>query len=164
MHQLRHIKFSLVLFLTSLIISSCGDDDSGPSFSFKDQNLQGTIDGKPFEFGDGTVDTLEIQGESLYFNLFDSGEPIDNVCNIFGFGEEVNLFFYVPVAVGVYELGPQTRTVTLFDPAQTLNIIVSSGAVEILSISEDEVTGRIDARFDGNSSVNGNFSAVYCTN
>ena len=44
--------------LTTLFITSCGkdDDESGPSYEFIDQNLQGTIDGQAFDFGEGEAE------------------------------------------------------------------------------------------------------------
>lgn len=158
-----------------MLISSCGkdddfgkDDDSGPSYDFKDQNLQGTIDGFPFTYGEGTVELNTRDGEDvLFFDLYNSSEEITDICDFFGFGNEVSVFFTIPAEVGLYELSLDLssfsgQTVTLFNPDGAVNSIASTGAVEILTITETEVTGRMDATLDGNNTVNGNFTAVFC--
>ena len=157
--------FSFLLFLTS-----CNDEDSGPSFEFKDQNLQGIIDGIPFEFGEGTVESTFLNEGQLSFDLLDQEEQYDNVCDI-SFGDEVRVFFDAPNEVGVYELffdlsSFNRRVVTLLNPngedGIPQNNIASSGAVEIITITDTQVTGRIDATLDGDNTVNGNFTAVFC--
>ncbi len=169
--QIRHsLPFlGLVFILTSI---SCGDDDSGSSVDFKDQNLQGTIDGLPYTYGEGFVEQETFNDmDQLSFNLFDVNEEFTDVCDIFGFGEEVSVFFNVPNATGLYELSFDFssfsgQVVTLFNPngedGIPQNNIASTGAIEILTISETQVTGRIDARIDGDNTVNGNFTAVFC--
>lgn len=155
-----------VSILTVALISSCGEDDgttAGNSFEFLNQNLQGQIDGITFTFGEGRVEAST--GNELSFDLYDASET-EAACDLF-FGESVSVFFFVPNEVGVYELSLDLstfdgQTVTLFNPDGAVNSIASQGAVEIISISETEVTGRIDARLDENSSVNGNFTARFC--
>jgi hypothetical protein len=52
--------------------------------------------------------------------------------------------------------------VNLFEEEGYVNNLASTGAVEILSISETQVSGRIDARIDDESFVNGNFTVNIC--
>ena len=143
------ISFSLC---SILVITSCGgDDDSGPSYDFIDQNLQGTIDGLSFTFGEGTVEETTIEGEQMIsFDLYHASEEFTDVCDFFGFGDEVSVFFFAPAEVGIYELSLDLstfsgQTVTLFNPDGAVNNIASIGAVEILTITDTEVTGRMDA-------------------
>jgi len=158
--------------LTTLFITSCGkdDDESGPSNEFIDQNLQGTIDGIPFNYGEGEAEltTNFDEEEVLSLDLFDSNEEITDICEFFGFGDQVSVFFSITPEVGLYPLSfdlnsTSGQTVTLFNPDGAVNIISSEGAVEILSISDTQVRGRIDARFDSETNVNGNFTATFCT-
>jgi hypothetical protein len=162
------ISSALILFFSFLI--SCGSDDSedtGPSYEFINQNTQGTIDGNSFDFGSGTVEVSPFDSNEFSLDLYDDSETFTDPCELFGFGDFVNVFFSVPNAVGLYELsidfsgGNESRTVTLFNPETVLNIIATEGAVEILSISDTELTGRIDVRA-GESFVNGNFTVVFC--
>ena len=158
--------------LTTLFITSCGkdDDESGPSYEFIDQNLQGTIDGQAFDFGEGEAElTTNFDEEQvLALDLFDSNEEITDICEFFGFGDQVSVFFSITPEVGLYPLSINAKsftglTVTLFNPDGAVNNISTEGAVEILSISDTQVRGRIDARFDSENNVNGNFTATFCT-
>ena len=79
-------------------------------------------------------------------------------------------FFSVPNEVGIYKLKLNLNcftcadnfTVTLFEKDGSMNFIATDGAVEILTISDTQVSGRIDARYDGNTFVNGNFTVSIC--
>ena len=87
-----------------------------------------------------------------------------NICDEFILSG-LRVFFSLPKEVGVYELAFGSQSITLFDPAETLNIIIVDGAVEILSVDLQEggtVTGRIIGESDAQSFINGNFTAIYC--
>ena len=55
-----------------------------------------------------------------------------------------------------------SRTVTLFDDEEVMNVIATEGAVEITSVTDTHVTGRIDARADEDNFINGNFTVPLC--
>lgn len=158
------LKIYVILVFTFLLVG-CNDDDERKNFySFKNQDLKGEIEGDTWMYADGYV------AESI----FDDEEVLDitltlvhdgSICESFPEGDRV--IFFVPNAVGVYELSFDLasfngQVVTLFDAEQTLNTIATKGAIEILSISETTVTGRIDARADGDNYVNGNFIVSFC--
>jgi len=161
---------TLLLSFSILFIVSCSKDDEAGSggYEFKNQNAQGTIDGISFSFGEGTAEDSFFNDGELSIDLFDDSEDITDICDSFSFGDFVRVFFDVPNAVGVYELSfsltdaENGRTVTLFNPANTLNIIATEGAVEILSITDTEVSGRLDVRGGDDDSVNGNFTVTIC--
>lgn len=78
------------------------------------------------------------------------------------------MFFTVPNEVGLYKLSFDLgsfsgQTVTLFDQQTVLNTIATTGAIEILTITDTEVTGRVDARADKDNFVNGNFTVSFCS-
>jgi hypothetical protein len=82
-----------------------------------------------------------------------------------GFPEGNNVFFYVDNAVKLTKLSfnnVDSRTVTLFEDDDTMNWIAAKGAVEITSITDTEVSGRIDAQYGTNTFVNGNFTVPLC--
>jgi hypothetical protein len=157
------LRLQSVLALTFLL--ACSDDDEKSSYSFKDQDLSGEIEGDSWTYEDGFVEEGTYEDEEvLDISLFlDQGVP---ACETFS-REGDQVFFFVPNAVGLYKLNFDLssfdgQTVTLFDDEETLNVIATEGAIEILSITETEVTGRIDARADGNNHVNGNFTVSFC--
>jgi hypothetical protein len=158
------LRFLPVLILTLLL--ACGDDDDKKTaYSFKDQDLSGEIEGDNWTYEDGFVDQGTFDDEEILdISLFLAQD--DPACETFSReGDEV--FFFVPNAVGLYKLSFDLgsfdgQVVTLFDDEEFLNVIATEGAIEILTITETEVTGRIDARADGNNHVNGNFTVSFC--
>ena len=157
--------FRIQLVLLSAFALSCGDDDDeGNSYSFKDQELSGEIAGDSWTYADGFVEESTFDDESvLDISLFLAQDV--PACETFGIeGDEV--FFVIPNAVGLYKLSVslnlQGRTVTLLDKDDFTNYIAGEGAIEILAITETHVIGRIDARYDGNNHVNGDFMVSFC--
>ncbi|MEQ9404929.1 MAG: hypothetical protein RIM99_15160 [Cyclobacteriaceae bacterium] len=158
-----------LLSLSLLFTISCSSDDeqAEAAYDFIDQNAQGSIEGNDFNFGSGKISDSNAENE-LFIKLYDDSETFTDPCDALGLGEFVNVFFSIPKEVGLYELtasfsiDEEGQTVTLFNPATFLNIVASDGAVEILTITAEQITGRIDARLD-NDFVNGNFTAIFCS-
>ena len=163
------MKKSFVLsfaIVASLFVASCGSDDGvagGSSYSFKNQNLQGSIGGASFTHKDGKAD---LNSGEFSISLYDISEPVD-ACDLF-FATKSLVLFSVPNELGLRVLKLDfsdldgTQTITLYDANTSLNDVSTTGAIEILTISATEVTGRIDARVDGNNFINGNFTATIC--
>lgn len=164
------MKLLSKLAMLSLIIVffSCGDDDDdGPAYDFKDQIAQGTINGKSWTFESGRA---EISNGELSIDLSADSESIP--CETFFF-DGLIIFFYIDNETGTTELNfdlndfDNSKTATFYDPEDGesgLNIIATEGAIEILSITDTEITGRLDIRdgYDNSSSVNGNFTIELC--
>lgn len=152
----------VALLVSIIFVSACGDDEGeSGGVNFIDQNLQGSIDGVDFNLGEAKA---VISNGTISVDMFDTNEEIDDVCTAFG-GDEVRVFFSIPSEVGVTNLNldfTSGQTITLFNPATTLNIIAAEGAIEILTITETQVTGRIDARAGDGDQVNGNFTLTIC--
>jgi hypothetical protein len=154
------MKKLFLLFIVILI--GCGKDDPQPSYNFKDQTAAGEIEGVSWSFAEGTASD---NGVELSIDLM-LDQP-DAPCDVFiPDGDEV--FFSIPNAVGLYKLkfsfksGAVNQTATLFDEEETLNVICSEGAIEILMITDTEVTGRLDIRSDKDNYINGNFTVALC--
>ncbi|MBL7833825.1 MAG: hypothetical protein JNK18_07720 [Cyclobacteriaceae bacterium] len=161
----RSILSPLFVLLTCLTLACSDDDEKGSSYSFKEQDLQGEIEGGRWTYADGYVETTTLEGvESLSVNLMLT--QTSGACETFSIeGDQV--FFTVPNEVGLYKLSFNLgsfsgQTVTLFDTETVLNTIATKGAIEILTITDTEVTGRIDARADKDNFVNGNFTVSFC--
>lgn len=161
----RSIFYTLLFSSTALLMSCSDDDEKGPSYSFKNQDLQGKIEGGSWTYADGYVETTTLEGvESLSVNLMLT--QVDGACETFSVeGDQV--LFTVPNEVGVYKLNFDLgsfsgQVVNLFDTETTLNTFATKGAIEILTVTDTEVTGRIDARADKDNYVNGNFTVSFC--
>jgi hypothetical protein len=147
------------------LLVSCSDDEKTSSYSFKDQDLKGKIGNVAWTFEDGFVEVETIEGElMLDFRMFQDQD--EDACDVL-FAEGNEVFFDVPNEVGLYKLHlnlntGEGQTVTLFEDEGFMNNIATDGAVEILTITETEVTGRMDVRFNKKNFVNGNFTIFFC--
>lgn len=144
----------------------CGDDE-GPAYEFKDQNLQGQINGKSWTFVDGNAEVNSFDDTRLSIEL--GAEALEDPCDFFSISG-LRVFFSVKNEVTLTELNFSLddeggQTITLFDPEGNQNIIATAGAIEILTITATEITGKMDARYegDGGDGVNGNFSVTFCS-
>jgi hypothetical protein len=155
--------YSTLAFALTVAIAftSCGgDDDESPSFKFKDQDAQGKINNIAFAYADGfaDVDTDEIR---VTLTL----EQPEDICNSMPVGNTVTFHVDNEVKLSKLFLNLNTwegQTVTLYQEDGNGSFIATEGAVEILTITDTEVTGRLDARLDSESFINGNFSAQRC--
>jgi hypothetical protein len=162
---------TLLAMLIALAIS-CKDDDSTEKksgYSFKDQKLQGMIGGVLWTQRSGFATAEIVNGQKVL--------GIDLIQNAAA-GEEGSdmempegnyVFFDVPDAVGLYELNinwdanlasgnDESQTITLYNETAGVSHIATKGAVEILTITDTEITGRIDARSEAGTYINGNFT------
>lgn len=157
----------LALFLFIAFACSKKEEAPAPAYEFKNQDVSGKINSVAWTYVDGYADVSSASSGS---------EPKVDVelvlaqpkkgCDIVSVsGNQV--FFFLPAKVGLYPLsfnlsGGASYTATLFEKATTLNIIAGTGAIEILTLTNTEITGRIDARSDDKSFVNGNFKVAIC--
>lgn len=146
-------------------LSSCSKDDvkkddKGTGYSFKDQDASGEIEGDSWTYEDGYVKEIIGGDDELTVNLFLTQD--DDVCKVV-IADGGNVSFVVPNATGVYEVtGDITGfTVSLVDTELSTHL-ATSGAVEIVSITETSVTGKIDVKSDDNNYINGNFTIDFC--
>lgn len=148
-----------------LLLASCSSEVEAPAYNFTDQNLAGMIEGVDWSYGDGYADiTGEEETAKLHVTLVLPSEG--EGCDILAEGDRV--MFSFPKYEGLHILKVDyndigsSRTVTLFDSEETMNVVATQGAVEITSISDTEVKGRIDAHAYDDNFVNGNFTVPLC--
>ena len=163
------MRLTLFSFLSLCLICCGGDDDDGPSYNFKDQDLSGEIDDQAWTYADGFSELTTLEGNE-YADISLVLDQAETSCDIASI-EGNYLFFYVPAEVGVYKLKPvdfsgsfeDNQTVTfLVNEDVPNNVIAQKGAIEVLSITETKITGRMDVRFDDEFFVNGNFEVDRC--
>jgi hypothetical protein len=148
-----------VAFLIIATTFSCREDE-GPSINFIDQDALGKIDNASWEFADGYAGIHDLGDGDVRVSVTLLLAQTDEGCDIF-IPEGDMILFSVPNEIGLYKLG-SNHTVTLFQETETMNFIATDGAVEILSITESMVSGRLDARYDSQTYVNGNFTVSIC--
>jgi len=165
--RLNTLSKGLLALLTIGTLISCGKDDEGPAYEFIDQPLQGKIGGVDFMMKDGKVYEGFFEEDEWYVEIYGENEPAA-ACDV-EIAEKNYLFFNVPLEVGLYKLYFKLSTfegqlVNLYDVEDDdSQNLASEGAIEILTISDTEVTGRLDARFNNQNRVNGNFTVNFCT-
>lgn len=156
--------------LIALTFSCGGDEDNGPGYKFIDQDAAGEIDNVSWTYADGYASIDDFGGGEMRVSVDLTLPQVKHGCDM-DFPEGDAVFFSVPNEVGLYKLKfdfncsnncDDEYTVTLFKKDGFENFIASEGAVEILAISASEVSGRLDARYDDNSYVNGNFTVSIC--
>jgi hypothetical protein len=161
-HMQNILSVAVIVFFIS-----CNSSDDAVSVEvegFKDQNLQGSIDGISWQAASGRAKTNSFSGDKYWINIID--KTLADPCSEFNF-EGDRVFFSVPMEVGLYPIeissnADDRQTVTLFKSSESLNIIATVGAVEVLTLTDDFMTGRIDAVGGLGSFVNGNFSVPIC--
>jgi hypothetical protein len=162
------------LLVSTLIIAaiSCKDDDADikkNNYSFRDQPLAGQIGGVAWTHQSGFVEEETFKEEAILgFDLVQDIVDGEAGCNIL-FPEGDYVFFDVPNKVGIYEINfdlmnmaEDSQSLTLYDDETGVNHIANEGAIEILTITDTEVTGRIDARSEADTYINGNFTVTLC--
>ncbi len=163
MKKLTALSFSFLSIALLISCSSDGGDDGNPlpSYDFIDRDLQGKIDGQNWTYAAGFAEDSFFEEGNLSIEM--TNETYDNPCDEFLL-DGLKVFFDIEAQVGLKELkfAEDGQTITLFNPATSLNIILVEGAVEILSITTSEVSGRIDGRSDEDNFINGNFTVPYC--
>ncbi|HYF69294.1 MAG TPA: hypothetical protein VD884_14215 [Ohtaekwangia sp.] len=149
-------KLLTAILLYATLISCNKDDDAGPSYNFKDQLLSGKIDNETFVHGDGFFDNDDEETVRIVLTVAQAHD----LCEVIQEGNEV--FFYIDKEEKLTKLGDNQTITLLKDGSPPYNIFATSGAIEITSITETSISGRIDARVDNESFVNGNFTVYSC--
>lgn len=156
------MKYLSALLLISILLTSCGGDEC-PNASFQDQTLKGMIGGSAWFLTTGKAEISFFDNDRLSVELTIENNP--NICDSFNLSGRTVLFD-IDRATGLYVIcfkldrSGSEQTLTIYDGFS--NNIVTAGAIEILTITDNELTGRIDGRFDDNNFVNGNFSVPLC--
>jgi hypothetical protein len=159
------MRATFTILVMALLLSCSKSDPPKPVYSFTNQDVAGKIENVAWTYADGFAQTSTGTDPRLSVNLFLTQSKKGCAVTSSITGDQV--FFGLPAKVGLYTLsfnlqGGSSYTATLFQKSTTTNIIASEGAIEILTITATEVTGRMDARSDDKNFVNGNFRVAVC--
>ena len=140
---------NLFFFLSIIICFSfvaCSDDGDG------DNNCSGKTEAISISIENAALSNISgsasISGENISVDI--DGDAENNA----------RIFFTAPNTEGTYDLSfdlsgnTESRTVTAYVPADALNIILSTGCYEIVSINDTEVIMRFNINEDV-TSING---------
>lgn len=143
---------TIIGIASMFIFSACGE-------SYKDQDMSGKFNGQDWTIKAAKVTTNAIDSSVYVFEFYDA--VMDDPCSTTNEGNMISTT--CPKEVGEHEFGMlKLRLASFNTPDEAL--MATNGAIEILSIDIDkkEVKGRMIAKYDDNSMVNGNFTAVIC--
>jgi hypothetical protein len=147
----------LLLALTQLFLSGCGDDDFGDV-----RILNGTIDGIAWEFKYAKANQQPF-GNSMVIELYGLQETASDPCGISSTNPYVSIT--LPRSEDTYFLPLANGTDNLKFHKQGSNnqfVSATSGFVEITGISGRRVTGYMQALFDDQNQVEGSFAFDLC--
>ena len=174
--KLNNIKLSILviaaLILSIAFLNSCSSDESpSTSYTFKDQILQGKINSEEWVFKSGYAEDSSFETGKLSINLYavDNTDPCDTSF-YYKSDYKAKIMFSFPKEVVKRDLkfnmsdSTTSQTFTMFTVKDNMNTIVTEGAIELTSISDTEVKGKLVGKHrDDNYYVNGNFTAKFCT-
>lgn len=138
---MKKYSFYLLAFLC-LSFAACSDDDS---CSGKTEAISVVVEGVTMTNITGTAFLNE---ESISINI--AGDSAN----------DASVFFSCPRSVDTYDLNfdltgnTGSRTITAFVPAETLNVILSTGCFDVVSIDDSEVVMRFNVNED-ETNING---------
>ena len=140
-------KVILVSFLT--IMMSCSDDENmGGSGS--NQVLQGKV--------------FDLDFTALGGKAFDSGEKVSvNITNIAANCNSSVLDYKLSISVDVKpEVGVYENTNVVFDKEGEVPLNFLAGVVEVTSLTDSQITVKINANSSTDNKVEGRFTVSYC--
>lgn len=172
--MINYFKYALLftISLMTLTIVSCGEDDELPEpvdeclASFENQIATGSFMGDAFTFVDGSAKESSFDSTAYLYKIY--GEtPTGDMCDNFNFDlPEKSIIFELPKQIGIYELGT-SYTLTFNNAMQnnTTAEIALCGSIEIQTVTQTNITGRLDVKVNDGSTanfLNGNFTVELC--
>ena len=147
-------KLILLLFVFVFIINSCDDADTNPVFDFKNQTVQGTIEGVAWLFKEGLAENSQ-GGLSIQLSSTDYASP----CDEFVINTQIRFF--------INEAGTGEFNMDTDGFANFIGFGFVTGGLEITSLSASSVSGKVDVEYTDDvsgvvSEINGNFTVPIC--
>ncbi len=161
------MKKALYLFVFTGLLFSCGDkDNETPSLEFKDQTLQGKIEGEEWALVTGKA---EISESTISFDFYKESITDSTMCESFFPSKEDFVFFTMDNTMDVVEFclsgcDDNTQSVTLYEQTEGINNIALEGKIQITRIDTvaNIVEGKLVAKSGDDTYVNGNFTTHLC--
>lgn len=149
-------KIAIIALIVSLW--SCSDDE-GFKYEFQDQDASGKIVGDEWTYAYGKARNSIVNGKN-FLDISLMLPQTQEGCNIM-LVEDNYVAFSVPADVDLHKVG-SNDVWAYFTEAGGDHTTVGKGAIEILSITDTYITGRVDIPLNKSNFVNGNFTVVRC--
>ena len=169
------MKNLLFIFLAIVMVSCGGVEQKDYLPEYKEQVLSGKIGGKDWECKIGTI-TMSKRDTVVNwsFNFSDNGDQ-ETPCGFHNYNSAKAMFSSNKLEKGTTQLRlgfdfSKNQTLTLVYNQDLgkgpMNKIAGTGAYEILEIdtvTNNWIKGRMDVFIDDDNWINGNFTANYCS-
>lgn len=137
--------------------------ETSTSTDYENHLLDGTIDGQQWIMQSGKAKPSFADPSKL--SLTFSDKVTSNPCNNFEFGQR-EVLTTIPKAVGETVLGQgspmSTATFFISKNGSSQNLITTVGKINILEVTNQDITGQVSFYLNGNNVVNGIFKIPVC--
>ena len=167
---MKKLLFWLALIVgITVVFGSCSSSEDTTTTSstaipdYETTTLSGKVAGTSWTFQTGRVTVPSSSGS---YWVYMTNDNLSNACSSTYTGTSSNpVVFYArseAPAVGETELGWGTDkgTATAYDGST--NYILSTGKISIVTATTTEVTGKMYAKYDSDSEINGTFTLSRC--
>jgi len=140
------------------------DNTNQPTTTFADQPATGKFMDAPFTFVAGKASQHPFETSKFEFILY-SETPKGDICDDFNFDlPKQSIIFSTPKTTATHPINNlDAVSFNNADPNNNATIMVTNGNIQIVSISETTIVGKINtAAADGKNTLNGNFTVNIC--
>ena len=165
MNKENNFIFVLGLLCCLFLANACGKDDEN-KYDFKDQALSGKVKGNSFSVRSGYfyTDYTDEEQDWAHIKLFNMHFESEK-CYRRHRADYYEIYISIPNEVSTYTPGVNGAFVLFTyvkEEGEESITYVEEGKIEILTQTEDTLTGRIVAIGGDDNNVNGNFNATFC--
>ncbi len=158
--------FSLI-FICTVILQGCNVEDEKSLNPVENAVLEAKVGNKLWIARGGKAYFRQVGGEQK-IEVSLGANPLNDPCLCSVEGDEV--FFTVENGEGVYPLHvaegnvfhKNSRIITFFEPETFDQHVAAQGFVEVLSVRDDKIECKIDARFKGENYLKGVVEIPIC--
>lgn len=170
------MNFRKLLLATSLLATMCvscveedllNEDEKesvGYVEGFVDEPVEGLIGGMPFKSGEGIFKYFGSRHDKIRIDLFDNNQITGTSFTLCQIGSTSRtVYAIIPNETGIKTYTPGgNEGVFIIDQNSYDGGGAEEGQVDIISISETELIGRMNMYFDDENYVNGTFTLSFC--
>jgi len=143
-------------FIILLILTSCSSDNGLDDIPI----LNGTVGGEAWEYKFGNA-FLDVRGSVFRITFLSTEETADDACTVAATGLR-HLTIDLPDVVGNYNLPNNGQSLTFHLEGTITQFEATSGFVEITQVIGNQITGFMQAQFDDDNKVEGQFRVKVC--
>lgn len=170
--QTSSFKAAFIAAFSLFALSACQnkaenktmDNTNQPTTTFADQPATGKFMDAPFTFVAGKATEHPFESSKFEFILY-AQTPKGDICDGFNFDlPKQSIIFATPKTTGAHPINNKDAvSFNNAEPNKNATVMVPNGNIEIVSISETTIVGKINtASADGKNTLNGNFTVNIC--